>query len=211
MKEPLVLGAIALFIVALVFRLVRGFYLGRRMRVRRTSLPSCADGELARLLNDAKSKGDVRMALREIGQRVPALDSAGLRAAYRCAGGHLALTELKRPGLAVGFYLRALGEEPTCVEALDKLQEILVAQKRFRRLERTYWDVLGRLDDSEVGDEMWSKCWAGLASVYSASPKTVRRADAIRKTMAAYFGADDVEDTNTISDVTPLTNATKPR
>ncbi|MCP4675214.1 MAG: hypothetical protein GY854_06855 [Deltaproteobacteria bacterium] len=209
MKEPLLLGAIVLFILALIFRLVRGLRLGRRMQSRAHNLPPCADSNLESLLDEARKTGKVREALREIGHRAPGLDSAGLRAAYRCAGGHLALTSLKRPALAAGFYLRALREDPGCVEALDKLQEILTGLKRIRRLERTYWDVLGRLDDSEVGDEMWTKCWSGLASIYSNSPRTLRRADAIRKALTA-FGTDDNEDGD-VSEITPFINAAKPQ
>ena len=98
---------------------------------------------------------------------------------------------MKRPSLAVGLYLRALRETPNCPEALDKLQEILTAQKRLRRLEWNYWDVLGRLGEGEADSEIWLKCWSGLATVYSRSPRTVRRADAIRKAMAAYVTDDE--------------------
>jgi hypothetical protein len=90
----------------------------------------------------------------------------------------------------VGFYLRALREDPTCLAALERLREILMAQKRYRRLEQTCWDVLGRLDDSDVGTEMWAKAWMVLAAIYSTSPRHVRRADAIRK-MLTSFEADD--------------------
>ncbi len=210
MKEPLLLAAIALFIVALVFRFVQGIRLGRRLQDRKASLPSCADSELTALLKEAQDTGKARIVLRKIAQRASGLDSAALRAAYRCAGGNLALTEIKRPALAAGLYLRALREDPECIQAIDKLQEILAAQKRLRRLERTYWDVLGRLDDSSVGGEMWVKCWSGLASIYSASPRTVRRADAIRKAFAAY-GPDDEEEQDDIPQIAPFSSATKPR
>jgi hypothetical protein len=170
--------------------------------------------ELTNLVEEAEKTGKVREAIRKLGSRGSGIDSAELRAAYRCAAGHLALTSLKRPSLAVGLYLRALREDPNCVEALDKLQEILAAQKRLRRLEWTYWDVLGRLDDAEAGGEMWSKCWSGLASLYSASPRKVRRSDAIRKALAAY--APDVLvredlDENSSSGITSISNATKQR
>ena len=95
----------------------------------------------------------------------------------------------------MGLFLKALRADPTCVEGITKLQEILSAQKRFRRLEWTYWEVLARLDDSEVGEEMWLACWSGLAAIYAASPKTVRRADAIRKALNAFAQDPDDEDT----------------
>ncbi|MCP4599519.1 MAG: hypothetical protein GY847_03100 [Proteobacteria bacterium] len=210
MKEPILLAAIALFIVVVVLRLVRGLLLGRRFQGRGASVPSFADSKLTALLKEADGTGKVRTVIREIGHRAPGMDSAELRAAYRCGAGHLALTELKRPALAAGFYLRALREDPRCVEALDKLQEILVALKRLRRLENTYWDVLGRLGDAEVGSEMWVKCWSGLASIYSASPRTVRRADAIRKNLAAY-GSNDGEELDDVPEISSFSNATRPR
>ena len=193
MKEPLLLAVIGLFLVALVYRLVRGFSSARRWGRNSTPFPPSNDAELSHLIEEARSSGKIREALREIGRRAHALESAARRAAYHSAAGHLSLSELKRPALAAGFYLRALREDPTCVEALDKLQEILIAQRRLRRLEWTYWDILGRLEDSQVGLEIWMKCWSGLASIYSASPRTVCRADAIRKALSAYGPEDEDE------------------
>ncbi len=193
MKEPLLIVLVGLFIIVLVFRLIRGLLVGRRLKSKDPSVPGWTDPQLSNLIDGAKRPTLVREAIREIGRRAPGVESAELRAEYRCAAGYLSLNQLKRPGLAVGFYLRALREDPTSIEALDKLQEILTAQKRFRRLEWTYWDVLGRLDDAEVGSEMWGKCWAGLAAVYSSSPRTVRRADAIRKALVE-FTHDDTEE-----------------
>lgn len=190
MKEPLLLTTIALFLLALVTRFIRGVLLGRRFRTSGTSLPHFADAELKALIEDAKKPGKLRESIRRISGRSPALDSGSLRAAYYCAAGNLVLSELKRPASAVGFYLRALREDRLSIEALEKLQEILVVQKRLRRLEWTYWDILGRLDDAEVGGDMWTKCWSGLASIYSASPRTVRRADALRKVLKV-LGSDD--------------------
>ncbi|MDJ0766747.1 MAG: hypothetical protein QNJ97_27490 [Myxococcota bacterium] len=181
MKEPFVVIGAAVFIAALLFRLVRSIRLGRRFKSREHRLPACADETLNALVIEAKQTGRVKESLKDLSQRALGVDASDLRAAYHCAAGHMAMTDLKRPALSVGFYLRAIREDPHCVEALDKLQEILVAQKRFRRLEWTYWEVLGRLSDAEVGGHMWTKCWSGLASVYSTSQRTVGRADAIRK------------------------------
>jgi hypothetical protein len=212
MKEPVVVIVVGLFILAMVVRLIQGFRLGRRFSDRTPKLPECADSELTALVEDAKKTGKVREAIRNLGSRASMIDSAALRAAYRCAAGNLALTELKRPALSVGMYLRALREDPTCIEALDKVQEILVTQKHLRRLERTYWDVLGRLDDAEAGGDMWIKCWSGLASLYSASSKNVRRADAIRKALAAYVpdACDTQASQNDPPNISPISNATKP-
>ena len=208
MREPLLLATVALFLFALILRFVRGVLLGRRFRSHETSPPESADDELKKLIKGAREPGKLRDSLRRISQRAPTGESGKLRAAYYCAAGHLALSELKRPASSVGFYLRALREDPLCVDALEKLQEILVAQKRLRRLEWTYWDILGRLDDSEVGGEMWTKCWSGLASVYSASPRTVRRADALRKAHRVLTSDDEVEDQ--LLEATPI-SATRPR
>jgi hypothetical protein len=212
MKEPIVAIAVGLFILALIVRLVQGFRLGKRFSDRAPKMPDCADSELTSIVEEAKRTGKIKEAIRNLGNRASSLDSAELRAAYRCAAGHLALSELKRPALSIGMYLRALREDPTCIAALDKLQEILAAQKRIRRLEWTYWDVLGRLDDSEIGGEMWIKCWSGLASLYSASPKNVRRADAIRKALAAYVPdvCDSQDGPSDPRNVSPISSATKP-
>jgi hypothetical protein len=209
MKEPILLTAVVLFMAVLVLRLVRGARIGKRMKGRGVKLPACADDELDSLLKKAKDSGKIRDVLREINNRASRVDAADLRAAYRCAAGHLALVDLKRPNLAVGFYLRALREDPTCVEALDKLQEILAAQRRHRRLERTYWDVLGRLDDAEAGGNMWFKCWSGLASVYSASQRSIRRADAIRKALSVVAPYEPLDDSE--SEITQFPNAARQR
>ena len=206
MREPLLLATVVLFILALIFRFIRGVRLGRRFLIRETSLPEFADRELKMLIDEARKPGKLRETLRDISGRAPFADSGRVRAAYYCAAGHLALTDLKRPGSSVGFYLRALREDPLCVDALQKLREILVAQKRPKRLEWTYWDILGRMDDSEVGGEMWIMCWSGLASLYSASPRTVRRADAMRKALSI-FTSEDEDDVGEFPPVAEISEA----
>lgn len=181
MKETLLI-AVGLFLALLLFRFIRGIMLGRRISKEQACRPSDADDlELDRLLEEAKAGGGkAREVLRKL-ERNARSGGSGSRAAYHCAAGNLAVTKLRRPNLAVGFYLRALREDPTCVPAMDRLKDILFSQRRLRRFEKTCWEVLGRLDDDEVGSEMWLRCWSGLAAIYSASPKFVRRADAIRK------------------------------
>ena len=186
MNEPLILALVGIVLLLLCFRFVRGIKLGRRFGTDNPCIPACADKELTEILERAERSGKARESILEIQHRAPGLKSAPLRAAYFCAAGHLSLKTLKRPGLAVGFYLRALRGDPSCVEAMDRLQEILTAQKRIRRLEWTYWEVLGRLSESQVPGTMWLKCWSGLAAVYASSPRTVSRTDAIRKTIGAF-------------------------
>jgi len=201
MKEPWLVFLLGMTLFVLVLRMVRAYFFARRVSPGSAWLPVAADERLTSLVAEVENSGKVREALRTIGQRAPGIKSPSLRSAYHCAAGYLAISRLKRPGLAVGFYLKALRADPTCIEALDKLQEILAAQKRLWRLERTYWEVLGRLDDSEAGTEMWFKCWSGLTAVYSASPRTIRRADAIRK-MLSVFDEDDEQDSQ--SSVSPI-------
>jgi hypothetical protein len=184
--------ALGLFVLMLVVQLIRGILRGRRISVGRTcSTDITSDPELVGLVEQASGRGKAREVLRKIEDRATTADAAETRASYHCAAGDVSLIQMKRPKLAVGFYLRALREDPTCVPALDKLQEILLAQKRNRRFERTCWEVLGRLDDDEVGSEMWVKCWSGLAAIYSASSKHVGRADAIRAMVASVTDAGD--------------------
>jgi len=186
MKQALAIAAV-LFIAVLVFRFVRGLMLGRRVSAAagRCEVDEDAEPELKRLVGEAISSGKAREGLQQI-ERHATSGEASSRAAHHCAAGNLALTEMKRPGLAVGLFLRALREDPTCLPALERLREILMAQKRYRRLERTCWEVLGRLDDSDVGTPMWYKAWTVLAAIYSTSPRYVRRADAIRKMLSLY-------------------------
>jgi hypothetical protein len=193
MKPVLAIAAV-LFIAVLLFRFARGLVLGRRVSA---SAGGCeveegADPELRRLVKEAVASGKAREGLRQIERRATS-GEASSRAAHHCAAGNLVLTEMKRPGLAVGLYLRALREDPTCVPALERLREILMAQKRYRRLEQTCWDVLGRLDDSDVGTGMWAKSWTVLAAIYSTAPRHVRRADAIRKMLASFEEEDEGE------------------
>jgi hypothetical protein len=193
MKEQLIVVLVGLFIVVLILRAVRGLA-SRRVRAEDSGVPEFADAALVELIDQSKAPGKAREILREMGRRVSGLESPRLRAAYICARGNLSLNQLKRPKLAVGFYLRALREDPACEEALKRLQELLTAQRRVRRLEWMYWDVLGRLDDIDADSKVWFRCWSGLASLYSASPRKVRRADAIRKVLSAY-APEDMADT----------------
>ncbi len=193
MKEQLIVVLVVLFLVVLILRTVRGV-IGRRVKVEDSCVPEFADTELAELVVQSKTPGKAREVLREMGRRAARVESPRLRASYNCARGNLSLNQLKRPKAAVGFYLRALREDPTCEEPLKKLQELLTAQRRMRRLEWMYWDVLGRLDDIDVDSKVWFRCWSGLASLYSASPRKVHRADAIRKVLAAYT-PEDMDDT----------------
>jgi hypothetical protein len=190
------LVALGLFVLMLVFRFLRGIIQGRRISAGRTcSTDALDDPELAKLLGEARESGRVRDALRRIEGLATTAAEPASRAAYHCAAGDVSLIQMKRPKVAVGFYLRALREDPTCVPAFDKLQEILLAQKRGRRFERTCWEVLGRLDDDDVGSEMWIKAWSGLATIYSASPKHVGRADAIRALLASVAsGGGDMDE-----------------
>jgi hypothetical protein len=191
MKTALAI-AVLLFIAVLVLRFVRGVMLGRRLEGASSGcdLGDAADPELRRLVQEAVSSGRPRDAVRQIERRATSGEAAS-RAAHHCAAGNLVLTEMSRPGLAVGLFLRALREDPTCTAALERLREILMAQKRYRRLERTCWDVLGRLDDGDVGSPMWIAAWSLLAAIYSTSPKHVRRADAIRKMLDSLREEDD--------------------
>lgn len=190
MKAALAI-AVLLFIAVLVFRFVRAVTLGRRLEGAGggCDLGEDADPELRRLVGEAVSTGRPREAVRQIERRATS-GEASARAAHHCAAGNLVLSEMKRPGLAVGLFLRALREDPTCTPALERLREILMAQKRYRRLEWTCWDVLGRLDDGDVGSAAWVGAWSILAAIYSASPRHVRRADAIRKMLGSMHDED---------------------
>jgi hypothetical protein len=186
--------ALGLFVLMLVIRFVRGIMQGKRISAGRTcSTDGTGDPELAGLIEEAHQGGKAREVLRKIEDRATSAANPESRASYHCAAGDVSLIQMKRPKVAVGFYLRALREDPTCVPAFDKLQEILLAQKRGRRFERTCWEVLGRLDDAEVGSEIWVKCWSGLAVHYSASPRHVGRADAIRALIAAVADGQESE------------------
>jgi hypothetical protein len=204
MKEPILLLLIGLFIAVLVMRLVKAYLLAHRLKTKGTDIPDGADGKLMGLMADIDSPQKARAAISAIGRMVPREKSPTTRSAYFVAAGHLAINPLKRPKLAVGFYLKALRSDPTCLDALHKLQEILLAQKRYRRMEWTYWEVLARLDDSEVGEEMWLVCWAGLAAIYAVSPRGVHKADAIRKTLSAFIA--DEEDEKEIERISNMPN-----
>jgi len=186
MREPLLVALAGLFLALLVFRFVRGVVVGRRIsRSRACSSDPRSDPDLVALVEEGSKPGRAREVIREIERRALGRETRAEAASHHCAAGEVSLAGLKRPGLAVGFYLRALHDDPTCVEALDRLQEILTAQKRLRRLEWTCWEVLGRLSEAEVGSAAWVRCWSVLAGVYASSPRLVRRADAIRKMLSA--------------------------
>jgi hypothetical protein len=208
MREPLLVVLVGLFIAVTVLRVVKAYFLARRLKDRASDLPEGADTELVTIIEGAKTPQRARDAIRNISHLAHGVQSPAVRSAYYSAAGNLALNPLKRPGLAVGLFLKALRADPTCVEGITKLQEILSAQKRLRRLEWTYWEVLARLDDSEVGEDMWLACWSGLAAIYAASPRTVRRADAIRKALNA-FVPDSEDDEAGDGEATPSTSIPK--
>ena len=186
MVKELLLVATGLFLAMLVFRFVRGVLQGRRLSVGRSCTPEEGDDpELKRMLAEAVDGPRAREALRRIEARAAAIDAPESRAVHHCAAAKVALTVLKRASVATKLYMRALQEDPRCGEALAKVEEILIAQRRTRRLERVCWEVLGRLDDGDTGGPIWSKSWAILAKLYAASPRLVGRADAIRKMLAA--------------------------
>ncbi|MCK9461813.1 MAG: hypothetical protein M0R80_19465 [Proteobacteria bacterium] len=197
MMKPVLAIAAVLFIAVLAFRFVRGLMLGRRVSAAagRCEIDGDADPELKRLVGEAISSGKPREGLRQIERRATS-GEASSRATHHCAAGNLALTEMKRPGLAVALFLRALREDPTCLPALERLREILMAQKRYRRLEQTCWELLSRLDDADVGTPIWFRAWTVLAATYSTSPRQVRRADAIRKMLASFEADDEGEEAN---------------
>ena len=183
MTEKILVVVVALFLLWLIVRLIWGYLVSRTMEGSSTNVPLEADGELKKLVEEVQNSGDVREGFRKIAARAASLKSGKLRAVHYCASGNLALSVLKRPNLAAGLYFRALREDPTCTEPLGHLQRILIPQKKVRRLERAYWDTLARIENPEENMEAFVSCWNGLATLYAASPRTVRRADAIRKSM----------------------------
>ena len=195
MKEPIILVLLGLFIAVLILRAVKAYFLAHRLKSQDHRIPEGADTYLHDLMSDTSTPAKAKNAIRTIVRSAPRAKTPIVRSAYFVAAGHLAINSLKRPQLAVGFYLKAIRSDPTCLEALHKLQEILLAQKRYRRMEWTYWEILARLDDSEVGEEIWLVCWAGLAAIYAASPRGVNKADAIRKALTT-FVTDEEEEKN---------------
>jgi len=197
MTKVMLLIAVGLFLALLLFRFVRAILTGRRISREQSCRPSDGgDADLLRLLDEAKSGGGkTREVLRKL-ERNAHSGGARDRAVYHCAAGNLAVTELKRPNLAVGFYLRALREDPDCAPAFERVKEILISQKRVKRLENTCWEILGRLDDDAVGSQMWARCWSALASVYVSTPRLARRADAIRKMLDAVMSEPSMDDSS---------------
>jgi hypothetical protein len=197
MTKAMLLIAVGLFLALLLFRFVRAILTGRRISREQSCRPSDGgDAELARLLDEARSGGGrAREVLRKL-ERNAHSGGAKDRAAFHCAAGNLAATELKRPNLAVGFYLRALREDPDCAPAFERIKEILISQKRVKRLENTCWEILGRLDDDAVGSQMWVRCWSALASVYVSAPRLALRADAIRKMLDAVMSEPSMDDSS---------------
>ncbi|MBN2344702.1 MAG: hypothetical protein JXX29_16365 [Deltaproteobacteria bacterium] len=187
MKETLLVIAAALCVLFILFQLVKGFLLARRFWKKHKSN---GDPELEELFQKAETPAGARDVLREIDGRA-AQNGALRRAVYYTAGGEIALTRLKRPNVAIRYYSRALRNNPKCEPAFDRLAEILVAQRRYRRFKHTCWYLLSRMNDDDSGSSIWRKCWSGLATVYASFPKSTGRADAIRKMLTAFAQATD--------------------
>ncbi len=187
MKEALLVIAALLIVLSIVVQLLKGFVFSRR-----AWRGGDADPELEQYVKRAGTPGEARQVLRELEIRAVDQDSR-LRSRVYSTGGEIALIVLKRPAVAVRYYLRALRANPDCTAAFERLTEVLVAQKKLRRLERVCWDLLSRLGDDGAGSPMWRRCWQGLATVYAATPRMVNRADAIRK-MLDFAGPDEDDD-----------------
>lgn len=185
-----------LVLLVVVLRVVRALWGGSRHWASGQGELCSPDPRVAALLEQVPgaSKAKLKEIVREIARAAVTAGALDKRAVCYDAAGRLALGELQRPGLAAGMFLRALRADPNCLSALLKLEEILLSQGRLRRMETSYWDVLGRLDDSAVGSGVWVRCWTGLSSLYAESPRTVRRADAIRKALAAFGSESDEEE-----------------
>ena len=182
MKEKLLVITAALSVLFFLFQLVRGYILARRpWRARRPK----TNPELEEMLKKADSPVSARTVLRDIDGKAVQHD-ARARASYYSVAGEISLHQLKRPNVAIRYYLRALRNNPRCESAFDRLSEILLAQKRYRRFKRACWYLLSRMDDDDTGASMWQKCWSGLATVYAAAPATTDRADAIRKMLSGF-------------------------
>ncbi|MBN2718473.1 MAG: hypothetical protein JXX14_21695 [Deltaproteobacteria bacterium] len=180
MKEKLLVITAALSVLFFLFQVVKGYYLARRPWKRRRPR---VDSELEELLQKAESPAEARNVLRDIDGRAARHDATA-RASYYSVAGEVALHQLKRPNVAIRYYLRALRNNPRCESAFDRLSEILLAQKRHRRFKRACWYLLSRMDEDDTGTSLWNKCWSGLATVYASSPATTDRADAIRLMLA---------------------------
>jgi len=188
MKETLLIWAAALIVIFLILQIIRGFLFSKHnwKKVSQNIKP-----ELAKFIEDAKSPSEARLVLKNIDARAIEKNSTERALIYSTAG-VISLTVLKRPEIAVRYHLRALRSDPLCEVAYDRLAEILVAQKKYRRLERTCWDILSRLDEDDQGCEMWKKCWSGLTTVYANTKRLTNRADAIRK-MLNVFDNESIE------------------
>ncbi len=195
MKEPLLVAFAGLFFIVLIVRVINSYILAHRLKSKDQfdNTPQDADDRLIAILKDVSNLQKAKESFREITHMALGVKTPAGRAAYYSAAAGLALNHFKRPNLAVGLYLKALRVNPSCLEAIRQLQRILTIQKRPKRLEWTYWEVLARLDDSEIGDETWLTCWAGLAALYAGSPKTTHRADAIRKSLSMFMADDEGE------------------
>jgi len=208
-KQLLVIAAV-LFLLMLVVRFARGLLLGRRLSRDRAWTPGERyDADLRRLVEDAAPGGArAREVLRRIESRAMSMDDPAVRAAHHCAAAGISLAVLKRPGVAAGLYMRAMRDDPTCLEALIQLEEILLTQKRHRALEGFCWNLLGRLGDGATGTAVWHRAWSALAALYAANPRRTSRADAIRRMLAAApaeagAGRDDDETDDPAEDASP--------
>ncbi|MBN2528854.1 MAG: hypothetical protein JXR76_20860 [Deltaproteobacteria bacterium] len=189
MKENLLVIAASLSVLFFLFQLLRGYILGRRGWKKQEPR---VNPELDSLIRKADSPNSARAVLRDIDGKAVQHD-ARERASYYSVAGEIALTRLKRPNVAIRYYLRALRNNPRCESAFDRLSEIMLSQKRFRRYKKACWYLLSRMDEDDTGGAMWTKCWSGLATVYAASPATTDRADAIRK-MLVGLGQNQMDD-----------------
>jgi len=184
MKETLLVIAAGLIVAFLIFQSLRGFFFSRRKWKNKDDIAP----ELSRYIERAGNPSEAREVLREIDQR--AVETrARTRSRFYHTAGEIALTVLKRPNVTVRYCQRALRNDPTCETAFERLAEILIAQKKYRRLERVCWGLLSRLNEDESGGLVWKKFWSGLVTVYANSPRLTERADAIRK-MLDGFEAD---------------------
>jgi hypothetical protein len=123
-----------------------------------------------------------REALREAHTRIAATPEGPHRARALCDAADLLVKQVRGPGIAKGFYLRAMRSDPTSVEVIQRAVAALA--RRPRALESLLWRRLAATPWKESGEATGAVLDA-LRSLYEGPLHNAIRARALANARAA--------------------------
>lgn len=181
MEQPIIAGAVVLFVAFLLWNGLIRAPLRRTVREHMSPTPDGADDELGELLDHLREGAKTGPILQKLKKRVASLPEPSLKADYLAAAGDALSRTLSRRGTALRYFLKALKTDPANTLARQGMRELLLAQRRGFKLEQVYWKLLSELDFERDGCALVTTVWRELAEILERRRSGRVRAVAIRR------------------------------